>query len=55
MAVQWGSMEAFSLAAPSRCPECRGDGWFELVGGPTGGDSNCGDSNCGDSHDGDPD
>ncbi|BCJ26540.1 hypothetical protein Asera_06480 [Actinocatenispora sera] len=31
MAVQWGSRETFSLAAPTRCPECRGSGWFELA------------------------
>jgi hypothetical protein len=31
MAVQWGSKETFSLAAPARCPECRGAGWFELA------------------------
>ncbi|MGA8117582.1 MAG: hypothetical protein WCA46_28425, partial [Actinocatenispora sp.] len=30
MAVQWGSQETFSLAAPTRCPECQGDGWFEM-------------------------
>ncbi|GIL30595.1 hypothetical protein NUM_58490 [Actinocatenispora comari] len=31
MAVQWGSRETFSLAAPTRCPECQGTGWFELA------------------------
>ncbi|GAA4200057.1 hypothetical protein [Actinocatenispora rupis] len=31
MAVQWGSSEAFSLAAPTRCPECTGSGWLEMA------------------------
>jgi len=31
MACQWGSAETFSVAAPSRCPECNGGGWFEMA------------------------
>jgi hypothetical protein len=34
MAVQWGSQESFSLAAPSRCTECQGAGWFEMTRPP---------------------
>ena len=30
MAVPWGSSEAVSLLAPTRCRDCVGEGWFEL-------------------------
>jgi hypothetical protein len=28
--VPWGSSEAVSLLAPTRCRDCVGEGWFEL-------------------------
>lgn len=31
MAVPWGSREATSLHAPTRCRECRGEGGFDLI------------------------